>query len=60
MTAKVFESPGRVGGEERPPSRLRLMAPLLPGPWYTGESLSAGSSSFQLNTTRAVLACTYV
>ena len=61
MLKEPTVSAGGSGGTSiRPPSRLRLAEPRLVGPWYsgpfTGSSL-AGSFSFQLNTTRAVLAC---
>ena len=52
---------GSGGMSMRPPSRLRLAEPRLLTPWYTGPGFSgsslAGSFSFQLNITRAVLAC---
>ena len=56
----VVPAGGSGGMSRRPPRRLRLADPRLVAPWYTGPlsgSSLAGSLSFQLNTTRAVLAC---
>ena len=50
---------GSGGGSGSPPRRLRLAEPLPVVPWYIASLPSGivGSTSFQLNTTRAVLAC---